>query len=263
MATIRCACTHLHMDIGWTALQSQSRLCTKIGAEKRISMRILVVEDERDLNSVIVKKLNAEGYATDACFNGLDALDYIHQTEYDAIVMDLMMPKLNGVEVIKKVRIEHNLVPILLLTAKDSVQDRVTGLDSGADDYLVKPFAFEELLARIRVMTRKSTKQKTNVFTIADLTVNCDTHQVNRGKDEIILSSKEFSILEYLIRNTGIVLSREKIEEHTWNYDYDGGSNIVDVYIRYLRKKIDDNYSNKLIHTIRGRGYVLRTDPPL
>lgn len=226
-------------------------------------MRILVVEDEKDLNCVIVKKLNAEGYATDFCYNGQDALDYIHQTEYDAIIMDIMMPKINGIEVVKRLRMKNNLTPILLLTAKDGILDRVTGLDSGADDYLIKPFAFEELLARIRVMTRKQLNQKTNVFTIADLTVNCDTHQVTRGNDEIILSSKEFSILEYLIRNAGIVLSREKIEEHTWNYDYEGGSNIVDVYIRYLRKKIDDNYSNKLIHTIRGSGYVLKIESPL
>lgn len=228
--------------------------------ERRNKMRVLVVEDEKDLNHVIVKKLNTEGYSVDSCYNGLDALDYIAQAEYDAVIMDIMIPKINGLDVLKKVRAKNNNTPILLLTAKDSISDRVHGLDCGADDYMVKPFAFDELLARLRVMTRKNTNHKTNVYTIADLTVDCDRHVVSRNGENIVLSSKEFSILEYLIRNKGIVLNREKIEQHVWNYDYDGGSNIVDVYIRYLRRKIDDNYEVKLIHTIRGKGYVIK-DP--
>jgi DNA-binding response OmpR family regulator len=147
-----------------------------------------------------------------------------------------------------------------LLTARDSIEDRVIGLDAGADDYLVKPFAFDELLARIRVMLRRSSGNTSNIFTLADLKLDCDTWTVTRNNIPIALSSKEFSVLEYLIRNAGIVLSRDKISQHIWNYDYEGGSNVVDVYIRYLRKKIDEQYSVKLIHTVRGAGYVLRIE---
>ncbi len=223
-------------------------------------MRILVVEDERDLNRVISKRLMKEGYTVDSCFDGEEALDYMETGEFDAVILDIMMPKLNGIEVVKAMRAKKNTTPVLFLTAKDSVSDRVTGLDAGAEDYLVKPFAFEELLARIRVMLRKQANEVTNTFNIADLRVDIATRQVRRGDDKIDLSAKEFDILEYLIRNKGIVLSREKIENHVWNFDYSGGTNVVDVYIRYLRKKIDDPYENKLIHTIRGAGYVLREE---
>lgn len=223
-------------------------------------MRILVAEDEKNLNSVIVKRLTVEGYSVDACYNGREVLDYISCAEYDAVVMDIMMPELSGLEALKQMRFQKNKTPVLLLTAKDSISDRVNGLDSGADDYLVKPFAFDELLARIRVMTRKMSGNKTNIFQVANLTVDCDSHVVMRDNTVINLSAKEFSILEYLVRNQGIVLGREKIEQHIWNYDYEGGSNVVDVYIRYIRKKIDDKYSPKLIHTIRGKGYVLREE---
>jgi DNA-binding response OmpR family regulator len=194
------------------------------------SMRILVVEDERDLNNVIVKKLTLEGYSVDACFNGLDALEYIEMGEYDAVILDIMLPKLSGLGVLERLRAKNNMTPILFLTAKDSIEDRVSGLDSGADDYLVKPFAFAELLARIRVLTRKKAGNATNVFSLADLTVNCDNHNVTRCGKSIPLTSKEFSILEYMIRNKGIVLQREQIERHIWNYDYEGGTNIIDVY---------------------------------
>lgn len=223
-------------------------------------MRLLVVEDEKDLNRVIAKRLESEGYSVDRCYDGEEALEYIGVGEFDAIIMDIMMPKLSGIEVLKHLRAEKNTTPVLLLTAKDSVSDRVNGLDNGADDYLVKPFAFDELLARIRVMTRKLSGNTTNVFEAADLTLDINAHTVKRGENEISLSAKEFDILEYLIRNKGIVLSREKIENHVWNFDYEGGTNVIDVYIRYLRKKIDDDYDKKLIHTIRGKGYVLREE---
>ena len=223
-------------------------------------MRLLVVEDEKDLNRVISKRLEKEGYSVDRAFDGEEALDNIDVGEFDAIIMDIMMPKLSGLEVLRTIRAEGNKTPVLLLTAKDGVSDRVAGLDAGAEDYLIKPFAFEELLARIRVMTRKTAGSSTNVFTVGDLTLDAASHTVKRGEETIPLSGKEFDILEYLIRNKGIVLSREKIENHVWNFDYEGGTNVVDVYIRYLRKKIDDPYPQKLIHTIRGRGYVLREE---
>ena len=223
-------------------------------------MRILVVEDERDLNRVISKRLEKEGYYVDSCFDGIEALDFICTGDFDAIVMDIMMPKMSGINVLKKIRSEKNSTPVLLLTAKDSIEDRVAGLDAGADDYLVKPFAFQELLARIRVMTRKTSGNSTNIFSVGDLVMDTGAHTVVRGGEEIILTAKEYDILEYMIRNCGIVLSREKIENHVWNFDYEGGTNVVDVYIRYLRKKIDDPYENKLIHTIRGKGYVLREE---
>lgn len=223
-------------------------------------MRILVVEDERDLNRVISKRLESEGYSVDRCFDGEEALDFIDVGEFDSIIMDIMMPHINGIEVLKQMRSRNNTTPVLLLTARDGIGDRVNGLDAGADDYLVKPFAFEELLARIRVMTRKASGNPTNVFSAADLTMDLNSHTVVRGDVNINLSAKEFEILEYLLRNKGIVLSREKIESHVWNFDYSGGTNVVDVYIRYLRKKIDDEFEPKLIHTVRGCGYVLRVD---
>ena len=225
---------------------------------KGIDMRLLVAEDQKDLNDIITKTLTRNHYTVDSCFDGQEALDYLDMAEYDAVILDIMMPKKNGLEVLKSLRASGNAVPVLLLTARDSISDRVTGLDAGADDYLVKPFAFEELLARIRAMLRKREGRAQNRCQAADLTVDLDTRTVMRGNIPITLSSKEFSILEYLITNQGIVLSRDRIEQHIWNYDYEGGSNVVDVYIRYLRKKIDDGFEPKLIHTVRGTGYVLR-----
>lgn len=221
-------------------------------------MRILVAEDEKDMNRIICKRLKEEGYSVDSCFDGVEVFDYLACAEYDAIVLDIMMPRMDGLQVLKKLRDDNNQTPVLLLTAKDRVEDRVTGLDAGADDYLVKPFAVQELLARIRVMLRKPASVKTTVYTLADLEVHTDTHQVIRANQELPLSAKEFSLLWYMIQNAGIVLSREKLEQHIWNYDFSGGSNVIDVYIRYLRKKIDDGFDKKLIHTIRGEGYVLR-----
>lgn len=221
-------------------------------------MRILVVEDERDMNRIISKKLKVEGYSVDSCYDGEEALLYMEGAGYDGVILDIMMPKLNGIEVVKRMRQAGNHAPVIFLTARDSVSDRVAGLDMGANDYLVKPFSFEELMARIRSMTRRSAGALTNIFRLADLEVDCQAYQVRRAGSLIELSAKEFSILEYLIRNRGIVLSRETIESHIWNYDYEGGSNVVDVYIRYLRKKIDEGFEKKLIHTVRGVGYVLK-----
>ena len=223
-------------------------------------MRILVVEDERDLNRILVKTLSAEGYSADACYDGLEALEYLAGAEYDAVVLDVMMPRMDGMEVLHRMRSAGNDTPVILLTAKDSVPDRVRGLDAGADDYLVKPFSFDELLARIRVVTRKRTGAVTNVFTIADLSVDTAAHTVTRGGRLISLSSKEFALLEYMIRNKGVVLSRESIENNLWNYDYSGGSNVVDVYISYLRRKIDSGHAVKLIQTVWGVGWVLREE---
>ena len=223
-------------------------------------MRILVVEDEKSLNEVIVKRLEDEHYGVDWCYNGKDALDNILITEYDAIILDIMLPELNGYEVLKTMRSKNIDTPVLFLTAKDSIEDRVKGLDSGANDYLTKPFAFEELLARIRVMLRKDSNSSGNVFTVANLTVDTNSHSVFRDDIPIKLSKREFTILEYMIRNRGKILSKDKIEQHIWNYDYEDGSNVIEVYIRYLRKKIDADFSPKLIHNIYGVGYILKVE---
>lgn len=223
-------------------------------------MRLLLAEDERDLNRILTKKLTADGYSVDSCFDGEEALDFLHMTEYDAVIMDIMMPKKDGLFVLKQIRKEGNTTPVLFLTAKDSIEDRVLGLDSGANDYLVKPFSLEELRARIRAMLRVKSGSARNIISVADLVLDCSTQVVKRGDREISLSAKEYALLEYLMRNIGIILSREKIENHIWNFDYEGGTNVVDVYIRYLRKKIDEGANVKLIHTVRGRGYVLREE---
>ena len=223
-------------------------------------MRLLVVEDEKKLNDLITKKLEKEYYGVDSCFDGEEAIRYVEGTEYDAIILDIMLPKLDGFEVIKRIRAKKNKVPILLLTARDNIDDKVKGLDYGADDYLVKPFIFEELMARIRVLLRRNSGNADNIITIANLKVDLDAKTVFRDDVLIKLSGREYSILEYLIRNKGKILPRERIEDHIWNYEYEGGTNVIDVYIRYLRKKIDDSYTPKLIHTVRGLGYVLRVD---
>lgn len=224
-------------------------------------MRLLVVEDEIHLQTIIKKRLIKEHYSVDACGDGLEALDYLAVSPYDAVILDIMLPGLSGIDVLKRIRAEGNRVPVLFLTARDGVDDRVKGLDCGADDYLVKPFAFEELLARIRVMLRHASGNihVTDELTLSDLSVNLKSHQVSRGGKMIELSGKEYSMLEYLMRNQGQVLSREQIEQHVWSFDYEGGSNMVDVYIRYLRRKIDEGFEQKLIHTVRGAGYVMRT----
>lgn len=221
-------------------------------------MRILVSEDEKDLNRLICNILIRAGYSVDFCYNGEDALDYIANADYDCILLDIMMPKLDGHEVLKRLRQQNKNSPVIFLTAKDTIQDRITGLDLGADDYLVKPFDFDELLARIRAATRKYGTQKTSIYNLADLSVDTATHVVKRGSQEIKLSAKEYAILEYLIMHKETVVTRNKLENHIWNYDYVGGSNVVDVYITYLRRKIDNNFENKLLHTIRGTGWILK-----
>lgn len=223
-------------------------------------MRILIVEDEPDLLDALKKQLQSSGYSVDDCGNGLDAEDYLKMATYDAVVLDIMLPGIDGLTLLKKMRAEGNTTHVLLLTALDSIENKVNGLDAGADDYLVKPFAYDELLARLRVLLRRRSGQTTNVLEYGGLVMDLNSRTVTRDGTEITLSSKEFAVLEYLLRNPGRVLSRDKIENHVWNYDFEGGSNVVDVYIRYLRKKIDNGFNKKLLHTIRGAGYVLREE---
>lgn len=223
-------------------------------------MRILIAEDEHDLNDIITQKLIADGYSVDSCYDGQEAMDILSYTEYDAVILDIMMPKADGYDVLRYLRNAEKTTPVLFLTARDAVSERVKGLDSGANDYLVKPFSLEELCARLRAMTRTSFGIVSNVLKIADLSLDCSSHIAQRGGKEIPLSAKEYALLEYLMHNKGIVLTREKIEDHIWNFDYEGGTNVVDVYISYLRKKIDDGHEVKLIHTVRGKGYVLREE---
>ena len=223
-------------------------------------MRILVVEDERDLNQLIQKVLKKSGYSVDSCFDGEEAMDFLETAEYDVMLLDVMLPKQDGYQVVAEMRRRGMDTPVLFLTARDSIADRVKGLDLGADDYLVKPFDFDELLARIRVLSRKRVGHRSNLFTVADLTLDVERRQVRRGRREISLLPKEFSILECLMRNQGTVLSRRQIEESIWSYDDAPSSNNVDVYISKLRKKIDGEDPVKLLHTIRGVGWVLREE---
>ena len=221
-------------------------------------MRILVVEDEKHLNRIISEAVEDEGYSVDSCYNGLEALEYLECADYDVIILDIMMPKMNGLELVRRLRSEGNNTPVLFLTARDAVADRVEGLESGGDYYLTKPFDFQELMAVVRVMTRKYTGNRSNVYTIADLSLDSNTRTVTRAGKNIELTAKEFSLLEYMMRNKGVVLSREMIENNLWNYDYEGGTNVVDVYVGYLRKKMDTGFSQKLIHTVWGTGWVLK-----
>ena len=221
-------------------------------------MRILVVEDEKHLNRIISEAVEDEGYSVDSCYNGVEALEYLACADYDVIILDIMMPKMNGLELVRRLRSEGNNTPVLFLTARDAVADRVEGLESGGDYYLTKPFDFQELMAVVRVMTRKYTGNRSNVYTIADLSLDSNTRTVTRAGKNIELTAKEFSLLEYMMRNKGVVLSREMIENNLWNYDYEGGTNVVDVYVGYLRKKMDTGFSRKLIHTVWGTGWVLK-----
>ena len=223
-------------------------------------MRLLIAEDDRMTAATLARRLREEHYAVDVCYDGTDAWEYLSATEYDVAVLDIMMPGIDGVSLVEKMRRKGLATPVLLLTARDAVSDRVQGLNAGADDYLVKPFAFEELSARLRVLTRR-TRQGTNRFELADLVLDADSRTVSRGGVEIVLTSREYALLEYMIRNKRRVLTRAQIEEHVWSYDYEGASNMVDVYIRNLRRKIDDGHAQKLIHTVRYAGYVLREAP--
>lgn len=223
-------------------------------------MRLLVVEDEKALNKTITERLTKQGYTVDSCFDGEDALYYIEGTQYDGIILDVMMPKINGFEVLKIMRERKILTPVLMLTAKDSDEDIITGLDTGANDYLTKPFSFDVLCARIRAMLRVKENVTGNVLEIADLSVNTTTRVVKRRGMVIELSTKEYCVLEYLMRNKGIIVSKEKIEENISNYEYEGTSDVIKVYIHHLRKKIDGGFEKKLLHTIKNAGYVIKED---
>ena len=223
-------------------------------------MRTLVVEDEKHLNRMISEAILDEGYSVDSCFNGLEALELCECAQYDVIVLDIMMPKMDGFEFVRRIRENGCKTPVVYLTSRDSVSDKVRGLESGGDYYMVKPFDFRELIAVIHVMARKSGDNHSNVYELADLRVDISAKHVTRGGKLIELTAKEYSLLEYMIRNKGMVLSREQIENNLWNYRYEGGSNVVNVYIGYLRKKVDDGFDKKLIHTVWGIGWVLRED---
>jgi two-component system copper resistance phosphate regulon response regulator CusR len=219
-------------------------------------MRILVVEDEKRIADFLSRGLESAGYAVDVSYTGGAAVDMVHATEYDLVILDLGLPDMDGLSVLQKIRNRKVIPPVLILSARDSVDDRVKGLEQGADDYLVKPFAFVELLARVRVLLRRGqpTPEKLQV---GELTLDCIRRKVTRSNEHVELAPKEFSILEYMMRNRGRPLSRTMIVEHVWDMDYDGLTNIVDVYIRHLRSKIDDKWPTKMIHTVRGIGYML------
>lgn len=221
-------------------------------------MKILVVEDEKDLNSVISRHLKKNNFSVDSVFNGEDALDYLSYENYDLVILDIMMPKISGYQVIKELRTKKNDTPVLMLTAKDNIEDKVKGLDLGADDYLVKPFDFNELLARIRAIVRRKYGNISNELVIEDLVLDLAKKTVTRNNKNIDLTAKEYEVLEYLMQNRGHILSREQIREHVWNFDYEGESNIIDVLIKNIRKKIDVESSKQLITTKRGLGYVIK-----
>lgn len=224
-------------------------------------MRILLVEDNRRLSNTLKNSLVEEGYAVDVAYDGVEGQEYAEMTPYDLIILDIMLPKRDGLEVCRQLRRQRINTPIIMLTARDTVDDRVKGLDSGADDYLVKPFAMDELNARLRALLRREANDKTGCISIADLSLDPAQHTVQRNGKSIELTVKEFALLEYMMRNPNRLITRQMAENHVWSYDYDGASNVVDVYIRRLRRKIDEPYPEKLIETIRGVGYRLRKPP--
>jgi heavy metal response regulator len=221
-------------------------------------MRILVVEDEVKIAQFIKRGLKEEGYAVDVAEDGEAGHFMLSSNEYDAIILDLMLPKIDGLTLCRTLRKEGNHTPIIMLTAKDTVKDKVKGLDSGADDYLPKPFAFEELLARVRVLLRKKDSRVQTQLKVEDLVLDLLTHKVTRGDREIELTVKEYALLEYLMRNAGNIVTRTMISEHVWDINFDTFTNVIDVYINYLRNKIDSGFADKMIHTVRGKGYLLK-----
>lgn len=252
MSGARFVCDWLHLDFifsGYTC------------GNKEKCMRVLVVEDERKISAYVKRGLEEQGYAVDAAFTGREALDWVEVINFDVIILDLLLPEMDGLAVCRELRKRECRVPVLMLTARDAVDDRVAGLDAGADDYLVKPFALRELLARLRALTRRAADApKSPVLEIAGLTLDTLTRRIKRGDKLIELTAKEFAVLECLMREPERVLTRAQIAEHVWNYDVVNQSNVVDVYIRNLRRKIDDHFKAKLIHTVRGAGYRLSTD---
>jgi len=223
-------------------------------------MKILVVEDEKKVSSFIKRGLEEEKYEVDAAFDGDEGLSMAMSGQYDLIILDWMLPKRDGIAVLKELRRDKSGLPVLMLTAKDSVEDIVAGLDSGSDDYLTKPFAFAELLARVRALVRRSELDRGAEITFADLRLDPVTHKVWRGEREIELTAKEYALLEYFMRNPNQVLTRTMIADHVWDYTFDSFTNIIDVYVNYLRKKIDRAAPKKLIHTVRGVGYILKEE---
>ncbi|CCQ92121.1 Signal transduction response regulator, putative heavy metal response [Nitrospina gracilis 3/211] len=221
-------------------------------------MRILIVEDEKKVAGFIKKGLEEETYAVDVATDGEEGQNLAEMNHYDLIILDLMLPKIKGLDVLAHLRGKNINTPIILLTAKDSVEDKVTGLNQGADDYLTKPFAFSELLARIRSLMRRGQSETKTLLQVGDLTLDLVSHKVKRGGEEIELTGKEYSLLEYFMRNAGKVLTRTMIAEHVWDYNFDTFTNVIDVYVNHLRKKIDKQYDHKLLHTLRGVGYVMR-----
>jgi heavy metal response regulator len=223
-------------------------------------MRILVVEDEKKVARFIQQGLEEEHYAVDIAHDGEKGLQMASSEDYDLVVLDVMLPKKSGFEITKALRASKKTLPIIMLTAKTSTEDKVEGLDSGADDYLTKPFAFAELLARVRSLLRRGASEKSTLLKVADLELDTVSHKAKRGGKSIELTAKEYSLLEYLMRNKERELSRTLITEHIWDYNFDTGTNIIDVYVNHLRNKVDDGFTVKLIHTVRGVGYVMREE---
>ena len=223
-------------------------------------MKILLAEDEVDLNNVVTRYLKKNGYSVDSVLDGEEALDYLEYGEYDLVILDIMMPKVDGFEVIKKLRDKGNHTSVLMLTARYSADDKVKGLDLGADDYIVKPFDFNELLARIRAVVRRKYGNSSNKLVIGDLILDTSEKSVTRAGKQIELTGKEYEVLEYLMQSKNRILSREQIKEHVWDFDYEGDSNIIDVLIKNIRKKIDIEDGKQIIYTKRGLGYVIKED---
>jgi len=223
-------------------------------------MRILLVEDDAKVARFIRNGLKEEGFAVDVAEDGKQGLDFARDFEYDVIILDILLPKLDGISVLKAIRRHDPQTPVLMLTAMDTVEDKIRGLNKGADDYLTKPFAFEELLARIRALLRRKYRTASTLLRFEDLQVDLVTHQVFRGDREIQLTPKEFALLEYFLQNPNKILTRTMIAEHVWDYHFDPETNVIDVYMNYLRNKIDRDFSPKLIHTIRGVGYMLKVE---
>ncbi len=221
-------------------------------------MKILVVEDEKKVGAFIKKGLEEDRYSVEVAFDGDKGEELASHGSFDLIILDILMPKKDGLTMLKELRAKHIITPVLMITAKGSVEDKVKGLDTGADDYLVKPFAIAELLARVRSLLRRGGAEKTTALTVADLSLDLVSHKAIRGKNRIELTGKEYTLLEYFMRNTNKVLSRTIISEHIWNYNFDTGTNIIDVYINHLRNKIDGDFEKKLIHTVRGVGYMMK-----
>jgi heavy metal response regulator len=220
--------------------------------------RILLVEDEKKVSAFIKKGLEEEHYCVETASDGEKGKLALQTSEFDLIIMDILMPKKDGLMLLHEIRAEGNATPVLMITAKGSVEDKVRGLDTGADDYLVKPFAIAELLARVRSLLRRKTAEKPTTLAIADLSLDLVSHRARRGSRQIELTAKEYMLLEYFIRNKNTILTRTTISEHIWNYNFDTGTNIIDVYINHLRAKIDGGCDNKLLHTIRGVGYIMK-----